>query len=312
MLGTAALLLLLPSALIAQRGMSGRGGGGGGFRSSGGGGFRGAGPSGFRGAGPAGGFRGAGPAGGFRTVAPGGFRTVGPGGVRSVGPGVRTFAPAAARRTNGFVAFGPAGRTFVSGGHVFVHSPGFNHFHNGVFFNNCFGFACGSPFFFGGGFGFGFGGVFFGSPFWGSPYYGGYGAPYPYYPSDYYGYGPPPPSQPVAVSTDNGNTVQLSADVQRLSDEVADLRSEENRRYNEDRSQARSGASLSAKEPAVTVFVFRDGHHLSAQSYAITGQTLWIFDEHAARKFPIADLDFAATERANAANGVEFRIPESR
>jgi hypothetical protein len=111
------------------------------------------------------------------------------------------------------------------------------------------------------------------------------------------------------VNSDNGNTVQLSADVQRLSDEVADLRNEENRRYYEDRSQARSGASLSAKEPAITVFIFRDGRRLSAQSYAITGQTLWIFDEHAARKFQIADLDAAATERANAANGVEVHFP---
>jgi hypothetical protein len=323
-LGTAALLL--PSLLIAQRGMSGRGGGGGGFRSSGAGGFRSAGPGGFRSAGPGGfrsgppagfrsgppsGFR-TGPPGGFRTVAPGGFRTVGPGGFRPGGPGVRTFAPGP-RTTNGFVRFGSAGRPvarpFGPGGHGF--NNGFNHFHhNRVFFNNCFGFSCGSPFFFGGGFGFGFGaGAFFGSPFFGLPFYG---PPYyPYYPGDYYGYGPQPQSQPVVVSTDNGNTVQLSADVQRLSDEVADLRNEESRRYSEDRAAASSGASLSAKEPAVTVFIFRDGRRFSAQSYAITGQTLWIFDEHAARKFLIADLDFAATERANAANGVEFRVPES-
>jgi hypothetical protein len=113
----------------------------------------------------------------------------------------------------------------------------------------------------------------------------------------------------VVVSTDNGNTVQLATDVQRLSDEVENLRNEEDRRYNEDRAQARSGAPLSAKEPSVTVFIFRDGRRFSAQSYAITGQTLWIFDEHAARKFQIGDLDAAATERANAANGVEFHFP---
>jgi hypothetical protein len=311
-LGAAALLL--PSLLNAQRGMAGRGGGGSGPRVSSG--FRGGSPGGFRTMGPAGGFRGVGPAGaGFRTMGPG-VRTVAPGGFRSVGPGVRTFSTAP-RVTNGFVRFGPGGRTVASGGHVFVHGPGgFVHGvhpfpHNHVFVNGCFGFGCGSPFFFGGGFGFGFGGAFFGPSFWGSPFWGSpfYGSPYPYYPSDYYGYGPPAPAQPVAVNSDNGNTVQLSADVQRLSDEVADLRNEENRRYYEDRSQARSGASLSAKEPAITVFIFRDGRRLSAQSYAITGQTLWIFDEHAARKFQIADLDAAATERANAANGVEVHFP---
>jgi len=305
-LGAAALLL--PSSLIAQRGTVGRGGGGGGFRSSGpAGGFRSAGPGGFRSAGPS----------GFRTMGPGGFRTVGPGGFRSAGPGVRTFAPGA-RTTNGFVRFGSAGHTsvgrpFVPGGHGF--NNGFNHFHhNRVFFNNCFGFSCGSPFFFGGGFGFGFGAGFFGWPFFGSSFYG---PPYyPYYPGDYgyggYGYGGPPPSQPVVVSTDNGSTVQLATDVQRLSDEVENLRNEEDRRYNEDRAQARSGASLSAKEPAVTVFIFRDGRRISAQSYAIAGTTLWIFDEHAARKFQIGELDATATEHANAINGVEFHVPEPR
>jgi hypothetical protein len=110
---------------------------------------------------------------------------------------------------------------------------------------------------------------------------------------------------------DNGNSVALSAEVQRLTDEVGGLRDEENRRYYEDRARAaNSGASLTAKEPAAaTVFVFRDGRSISAQSYAITGETLWIFDEHAARKYQIADLDAASTEKANAANGVEFHVP---
>jgi endonuclease YncB( thermonuclease family) len=117
--------------------------------------------------------------------------------------------------------------------------------------------------------------------------------------------------QPVVVNTDNGNSVELASQVQQLTDEVADLRSEENRRYYDDRARAaNSGASLTAKEPAAaTIFVFRDGHSISAQSYAITGQTLWIFDEHAARKYQIADLDAASTEKANAANGVEFHVP---
>jgi hypothetical protein len=110
----------------------------------------------------------------------------------------------------------------------------------------------------------------------------------------------------------NGNDVQLSADVQRLSDEVEDLRSEaRSKRYAEDRAAAGSGTSLSAKDPAVaTVFIFRDGHRISAQSYAITGETLWIFDEHAARKYLLADLDAPATEKANSANGVELHVPD--
>jgi hypothetical protein len=185
----------------------------------------------------------------------------------------------------------------VGGRHVFVgHPVGFHHFgfRSFSFFHGCFG--CFSPFFFSGGF-------FLGSPYY--PYY-------PYYPGDYYGgYSAPP----VVVNSDNGNgnDVQLSADVQRLSDQVEELRSEEHRRYAEDRAAANSGTALSAKNPSVaTIFVFRDGHRISVQSYAITGATLWTFDENAARKYQLADLDAAATEQANAANGVEFRVPDAK
>lgn len=289
-LGTAALLL--SPSLYAQRGMSGRGGGGGGFH--GGGGFRSA---------PSGGFRSA-PSGGFRSAGPMGVRTA-PGGFRS-GPGFSSFGP----RTSGLSSFAPRARTFssrtvVSSNHVFVSRPfGFQHFpghfHNHFFVHSCFG--CFSPFFFSGGF-------FLGAPFF--PYYPGFYPGYPYY-GDGYTY-PPPVQQPVVVNSDNGSDSALVSQVQQLTDEVADLRSEENRRYYDDRARASSGANLSATEPAAaTIFVFNDGHRISAKSYAIAGQTLWIFSEQTAHKYPLADFDAAATEQANTANGVEFHFPAAR
>lgn len=295
-LSTAALLI--SPLLQAQRGMAGRGGGGG-FHS--GGGFRSA---------PSGGFRSAGPAGirsapsGFSSVGPAGVRTA-PGGFRSA-PGFSSFGP----RTPGLSSFAPGARTFSSRGvvssqHVFVNRPfGFQHFHNHFnhfhnhfgFVNGCFGFGC-SPFFFGGG-------LFLGAPF------------FPYYPSfygGYYGDGyayPPPVQQPVVVNTDDGSDAVLASQVQQLTDEVANLRSEENRRYYDERARASSGENLSAKEPAAaTIFVFNDGHRISAKSYAIAGQTLWIFNEQSAHKYPLANLDVSATEQVNAANGVEFHLP---
>ena len=115
------------------------------------------------------------------------------------------------------------------------------------------------------------------------------------------------------MNTDNGNNDLLVSQVQQLTDEVADLRSEENRRYYDDRARAGSGANLSATEPAAaTIFVFNDGHRISAKSYAIAGQTLWIFNEQTAHKYPLAELDASATEQANAANGVEFHLPAAR
>jgi hypothetical protein len=297
--------LLISPTHYAQRGMAGGGGfrgGGGGFHS--GGGFRSAPSGGFRSA-PMGGFRSA-PSGGFRSAGPAGVRSA-PGGFRSA-PGFSSFGP----RTPGLSSFAPGARTFssrtvVSSNHVFVNRPfGFqhfhNHFHNHFGFHGCFGFAC-SPFFFSGGF-------FLGAPFFpdSSGFYPGY---YPSYYGDAYSY-PPPVQQPVVVNTDNGNS-ELVAQVQQLTDEVADLRSEENKRYYDDRARAGSGTNLSATEPAAaTIFVFNDGHRISAKSYAIAGQTLWIFNEQTAHKYPLADFDASATEQANAANGVEFHFPAAR
>ena len=72
-----------------------------------------------------------------------------------------------------------------------------------------------------------------GSPFYPS-YYGDY---YPDY------YGAPPPAQPVVVNSDNGNSVALAAEVQRLTDEVGDLRDEESIRDAEDRDRAANSGS---------------------------------------------------------------------
>jgi|SRR5579871_5261946 len=319
-LGTAALLV--PSSVVnaQMRGGGGGGhmGGGGGFHSSGSSGFHSAGQSGFHSA-PSG-FRSSGAA-GFRAPSAGGFRSssgfvgVRSSGVRSSGvrtTGFRSFGP----RTTGVRTVSSSRGTFVGvnhvgASHVFVgHTVGFNSFHNNfVFFHGCFG--CFSPFFFNGGF-------FFGSPFFGF----GFGAPFfPYYPYyggyGYGGYGPyyAPPVSSDYSSTDN--TAQLSADVQNLSNQVADLRNDVNGANGENANsgnyveRAPPGTSLSATEPSVaTVFIFRDGLRVTGQNYAIAGATLWVFNERSARKYPMADLDAAATEKANAANGVEFHIPE--
>ena len=302
-----AIFSLVSLSVNAQRGGMGGRSSGGGFHS--GGGFRSAPSGGFRSA-PSGGFRSA-PAAGGRVFAPAG-RTFVPAtgrafaprtfaGPRSFAP--RTFAPAGTRV--GFHSFGPRntfggfpGRTsgFVhSGSPFFFH----NRFHNNFFFRGCFG--CFSPFFFSGGFF--IGAPFFGSPFYGYPYYGApyYGSPY-YYPSDYYS-SPPPPA---AASSDNSNNdAQLAAQIQQLSDQIGDLQAEN---YRANRAE-NSGGSATAKEPGVpAVFIFKDGRRLTAQNYAIAGQTLWIMDEHSARKYGMDQLDVDATQQANAANGLDLHL----
>ncbi len=88
------------------------------------------------------------------------------------------------------------------------------------------------------------------------------------------------------VTCDNGNTAQLSADVQNLSNQVADLRDDVNS-ANSAGAPAPPGTSLSATEPAVaTVFIFRDGLRVSGQNYAIAGPTLWVFQRTQRAEIP--------------------------
>ena len=156
---------------------------------------------------------------------------------------------------------------------------------------------------------------FFGSnPFlFGSPFFSPFGTvgyiPGFDYPYDYYNY--PQEQQPVVVQSDNGTNTQLAVEVQQLSDEIADLRGEQAMQRLQNRPAPPPGTSMSVVPPAPsTTFVFRDGRRLTAQNYAISGQTLWILNEHAAQKFSLSDLDRAATEQTNASAGVEVHLPE--
>lgn len=58
-----------------------------------------------------------------------------------------------------------------------------------------------------------------------------------------------------------------------------------------------------------TVLVFRDQHKEEIQNYAIVGQTLWNFAPQHTEKISLAQLDLAATTKANEDRGVTFRLP---
>jgi len=84
------------------------------------------------------------------------------------------------------------------------------------------------------------------------------------------------------------------------------------------RSYSHPAPSGSTQRPAsdppspiipATVLVFRDQHQQEVQNYAIVGQTLWNFASQHTQKIPLADLDLAATVKANDDRGVTFRLP---
>jgi hypothetical protein len=72
------------------------------------------------------------------------------------------------------------------------------------------------------------------------------------------------------------------------------------------REEKESAAVLPA-----TVLVFRDQHKREVDNYAIVGQTLWAFAAQRTEKIPLADLDLAATTKANDDRGLTFRVPSA-
>ena len=58
-----------------------------------------------------------------------------------------------------------------------------------------------------------------------------------------------------------------------------------------------------------TVFIFKDGHKLETQNFAITGQTLFDFSGKTLRKIKLAELDLDATRKANDLLGIDIRLP---
>lgn len=64
-----------------------------------------------------------------------------------------------------------------------------------------------------------------------------------------------------------------------------------------------------APEQPQTVLVFKDGHQIEVENYAIVGSTLYDLSEGHRRKIPLSDLDLDATTEQNDRRGIDFQIP---
>jgi hypothetical protein len=63
--------------------------------------------------------------------------------------------------------------------------------------------------------------------------------------------------------------------------------------------------------PDPTVLVFKDGHQLEIDNYAIVSQTLYDLTPGHPHKIALADLDLPATQKQNDDRGVTFELPSS-
>jgi hypothetical protein len=60
-----------------------------------------------------------------------------------------------------------------------------------------------------------------------------------------------------------------------------------------------------------TTLVFKDGHQIEVDNYAIVGQSLYDLTPGHHRKIALADLDIPATQKQNDDNGNSFELPAS-
>jgi hypothetical protein len=64
-----------------------------------------------------------------------------------------------------------------------------------------------------------------------------------------------------------------------------------------------------AREQPETLLVFKDGHHVEVQNYAIVGDMLYDMTPGHSHKVLLADLDLDATTKQNDERGIDFRLP---
>ena len=268
----AAFFLLLAVPAWAQHG-GGHGGGGGHA------GFSGGGHAGFSGGGHAsGGFSGHSYSGGYS-------------GTRSYArpyPGSRPYSG----MRSGVAPSRNFNRFSTSRGPFLHDGVGFrNGFRNGVNlrsrgFRDCFVWRCG---------GWGLGNSWWGyDPWlWGS----GWGLGYDNYDQDYY------------QNLDIANQMnEQSLDEQRMRQQDEANQDANVRPPLRPRTSPAEDKQADTVLPA-TVLVFRDQHKEEVYNYAIVGQTLWNFSPQRTERIAVADLDVAATTRANEERGITFRIP---
>jgi hypothetical protein len=76
-----------------------------------------------------------------------------------------------------------------------------------------------------------------------------------------------------------------------------------------DQPQPVTASSTPVSEQAPTLLVFKDGHSIEVQNYAILGSLVYDLTPGHPRKIPLSDLDLDATAKQNDDRGIDFRLP---
>jgi len=153
------------------------------------------------------------------------------------------------------------------------------------------------------------------------PFYPAYYPAYPIYSGAVYSTGVEAP-QPVVRESEEEEPPALTIFERRGR---SSYRAPEPSRYGEhifgerrvpSRETEAGAAQPAAEKPAatpeeqqVTILVYRDGHRREIRNYAVLGKTLFDLSSGRMLRVPLAELDLAATRKANEEAGVEFVLP---
>ncbi len=100
---------------------------------------------------------------------------------------------------------------------------------------------------------------------------------------------------------------QTAAEINRLAEEVEQLREE--RTGVAEQQSPRPLTQPEAEQDLPVILVFLDKHIQEIHNYAVANETVLAFDGTRVRKYPLIDIDLAATMKLNDERGVRFDVP---
>jgi hypothetical protein len=104
---------------------------------------------------------------------------------------------------------------------------------------------------------------------------------------------------------------QTSAEINRLANDVEDLRQERWSGAGEQlpRQTVQPQAEVKTEPDLPVILVFLDKHIQEIRNYAVANEMVVAFDGTRTRKYPLMDIDLAATMKLNDERGVNFDVP---
>jgi len=109
---------------------------------------------------------------------------------------------------------------------------------------------------------------------------------------------------------DNYAQYQTMNEINRLADQVQELREERESRATapQPAPQPQQQAKLQQEDLPV-ILVFLDKRIQEVKNYAVANEMLVVLDGSRKKKYPLADIDLAATMKLNDERGVDFEVP---